>query len=122
MPLNFLTLFLTFLQAGGLCIGDGYATIVPLRRAIVKKNSWMTDDDFSRHIAIVQTMPGVFNVNLANYFGKYHGHDSSPTLFIFTIFHLLQRARRIKLGSILYARCTPRHCCPYCPTLPSNVA
>lgn len=37
MPLNFLTLFLTFLQAGGLCIGDGYATIVPLRRAIVKK-------------------------------------------------------------------------------------
>lgn len=70
MPLNFLTLFLTFLQAGGLCIGDGYATIVPLRRAIVKKNSWMTDDDFSRHIAIVQTMPGVFNVNLANYFGK----------------------------------------------------
>lgn len=70
MPLNFLTLFLTFLQAGGLCIGDGYATIVPLRRAIVKKNSWMTDDDFSHHIAIVQTMPGVFNVNLANYFGK----------------------------------------------------
>lgn len=70
MPLNFLTLFTTFLQAGGLCIGDGYATIVPLRRAIVKKNSWMTDDDFSRHIAIVQTMPGVFNINLANYFGK----------------------------------------------------
>lgn len=70
MPLNFLTLFITFLQAGGLCIGDGYATIVPLRRAIVKKNSWMTADDFSRHIAIVQTMPGVFNINLANYFGK----------------------------------------------------
>ncbi len=70
MPLNFLTLFITFLQAGGLCIGDGYATIIPLRRAIVKKNSWMTDEDFSRHIAIVQTIPGVFNINLANYFGK----------------------------------------------------
>lgn len=70
MPLNFLTLFITFLQAGGLCIGDGYATIVPLRRAIVKKNSWMTDEDFSRHIAIIQTIPGVFNINLANYFGK----------------------------------------------------
>lgn len=30
----------------------------------------MTDDDFSRHIAIVQTIPGVFNVNLASYLGK----------------------------------------------------
>lgn len=70
MPLNFLTLFITFLQAGGLTIGDGYATISPLRRAIVHKNGWMTEDDFSRHIAIVQTMPGVFNVNLASYMGK----------------------------------------------------
>lgn len=96
MPLNFLTLFLTFLQAGRLCIGDGYATIVPLRRAIVKKNSWMTDDDFSRHIAIVQTMPGVFNVNLANYFGKqlmgWKGSTACimgmilPPLFLFLLF------------------------------------
>lgn len=70
MPLNFLTLFITFLQAGGLTIGDGYATIAPLRRAIVQKNGWMTDDDFTRHITIVQTMPGIFNVNLATYFGK----------------------------------------------------
>ena len=65
-----MTLFTTFLQAGGLTRGDGYATIAPLRRAIVKKNGWMTDEDFSRHIAIVQTIPGVFNVNLASYLGK----------------------------------------------------
>lgn len=55
----------------------------------------MTDDDFSRHIAIVQTMPGVFNVNLANYFGKqlmgWKGSTACimgmilPPLFCFTI-------------------------------------
>lgn len=56
----------------------------------------MTDDDFSRHIAIVQTMPGVFNVNLANYFGKqlmgWKGSTACimgmilPPLFLFLLF------------------------------------
>ncbi len=30
----------------------------------------MNEDDFNRHLAIVQTMPGVFNINLANYLGR----------------------------------------------------
>ena len=38
MPLTFLTLFLTFLKAGGLTVGDGFATIQPLRQALVKQN------------------------------------------------------------------------------------
>lgn len=68
--MSLIELFVTFLQAGGLTIGDGYACVAPLRRAIVVRNHWMTAEDFSRHIAVVQTMPGVFNVNLATYLGK----------------------------------------------------
>lgn len=70
MPLTLFTLFFTFLKAGGLTIGDGYATIQPLRRSLVEKNAWLTDEDFARHLATVQAMPGIFNVNLAAYLGQ----------------------------------------------------
>ena len=70
MPLTLLTLFLTFLKAGGLTVGDGFATIQPLRQALVKQNKWMTDEDFSEALAVVQAMPGIFNINFAVYLGK----------------------------------------------------
>lgn len=73
MPISLLTLFITFLRAGGLTIGDGYATIHPLRKALVKKNLWMNEDDFAQHLSIVQAMPGIFNINLAVYLGKQLG-------------------------------------------------
>ena len=91
-----LTLFIQFLQAGGLTIGDGYATIVPIKKTVVDKCQWMSEDDFNRHLATVQAMPGVFNVNLANYLGrKLLGWKGSmacllgmllPPLLIFLIF------------------------------------
>lgn len=91
-----LTLFIQFLQTGGLTIGDGYATIVPIKKAVVDKQQWMSEDDFNRHLAIVQAMPGVFNVNLANYLGRqilgWKGSVACllgmllPPLFLFLIF------------------------------------
>ena len=68
--MSLIELFITFLQAGGLTIGDGYACVAPLRLAIVVKKKWMNADDYSRHIATVQTMPGIFNINLATYLGQ----------------------------------------------------
>lgn len=68
-PLTLFTLFAAFLKAGGLTIGDGYATIAPLRRALVERNGWMDGDSFERRLAVAQAMPGVFNVNLAVYLG-----------------------------------------------------
>ena len=69
MPFNLLTLFLTFLKAGGLTIGDGYATIQPLKKALVKDTGWMTEEEFTEHLTVVHAMPGIFNVNLAAYLG-----------------------------------------------------
>lgn len=68
--MTLIELFITFLQAGGMSVGDGYACVAPLRRALVGKKKWISAEDFSRHVAIVQTMPGIFNVNLATYLGK----------------------------------------------------
>lgn len=70
LPTNILTLFLTFLKSGGLTVGDGYAIIHPLRRAIVETNGWMTADEFAEHLSLVQAMPGIFNVNFATYMGR----------------------------------------------------
>ena len=91
-----ITLFNTFLQAGGLTIGDGYACVAPLKKASVKKNGWMTEEEFAHHLAVVQAMPGIFNVNFATYMGRQiNGWKGSavcllgmllPPLVIFSIF------------------------------------
>ncbi len=76
-------LFVTFLQAGGLTVGDGYATILPLKRALVQKNHWMSEDDFMRHLTVAQAMPGVFNVNMATYMGKQLGGWKGSAVCLF---------------------------------------
>lgn len=63
------TLFLLFFKSGGLTLGDGYAVLAPLRKAIVDEQKWMTRDDFDRQVALVQAVPGIFNVNLAAFLG-----------------------------------------------------
>lgn len=119
MPLNFLTILITFLQAGGLTIGDGYATISPLRRALVKKNGWISEDDFSRHLAVVNAMPGIFNVNMAAYMGQRlmgwrgsaaaHRHDAPPTAYLHSLCHLLYRHVSVALAIQTLTRNATRH-------------
>ena len=62
-------IFCLFLKTGGLTIGNGYAVIHPLRTALTRSKNWMEEEEFDRQLAIVQTIPGIFNVNLAAYMG-----------------------------------------------------
>lgn len=68
-PKTSLSLFLLFLKAGGLTLGDGYATIAPVKRALVAEEKWLDEEDFSHYLATVHAMPGIFNVNFAAYMG-----------------------------------------------------
>lgn len=70
-PLTPFTLLLTFLKAGGLTIGDGYATVEPIRRELTERNGWMEKETFDDCLTTVHAMPGIFNVNLATYLGRY---------------------------------------------------
>ena len=70
MPVNLFTLFMAFLKAGGLTVGNGYAIVEPLRHALVSENKWLTEENFSADLAIVQAMPGIFSLNLAICLGK----------------------------------------------------
>lgn len=62
-------LFTTFAKAGGTAIAGSYATIRPLREALVRTNGWMSDDDFDKAVDAAQAMPGVFGLNFAAYLG-----------------------------------------------------
>lgn len=63
-----LDLFLGFLYVGCFAFGGAYAAI-PLIREVVLKYGWITDETLSYMIAISESTPGSFMINLATYVG-----------------------------------------------------
>lgn len=68
-PATLTHIFWQFLKAGGLTVGDGYAVVEPLRRSIVGQRQWMSEEEYDRLLALVQAVPGIFNVNFAAFLG-----------------------------------------------------
>ncbi len=64
-----LDLFITFFKIGLFTIGGGYAMIPLLQREVVEHKGWLTDQDFLDLMAIAQSAPGVFVVNMAIFVG-----------------------------------------------------
>ncbi len=63
-------LILEFSRLALLHLGNGYATLPPLRKRVVEKCMWMTDEEFDRLVAQAQLMPGAFSINLAAVIGR----------------------------------------------------
>ena len=63
-------LILEFSRLALLHLGNGYATLPPLRKRVVEKCMWMTDEEFDRLVAQAQLMPGAFSLNLAAVIGR----------------------------------------------------
>lgn len=61
-------LFLTFLRIGAFTIGGGYAMLPLIEKDVVGKG-WMTKEEFLDIFAVVQSLPGVFAVNIALFVG-----------------------------------------------------
>ncbi len=61
-------LFLTFLKIGALTFGGGYA-MLPLISEEVIKNSWITTWELVDFIAVSESTPGPFAVNMATFVG-----------------------------------------------------
>lgn len=64
-----LTLFLTFCRIGGLTFGGGYAMLPMLRKEVVDKYNWITEEELLDCYAIGQCTPGIIAVNTATYIG-----------------------------------------------------
>ena len=63
-------LILEFSRLALLHLGNGYATLPPLRKRVVEKCMWMSDEEFDRLVAQAQLMPGAFSINLAAVIGR----------------------------------------------------
>lgn len=73
MPENarniYLDSFLTFFKIGLFTIGGGYAMIPLIEAEIIEKKKWIARDDFMDLMAIAQSCPGVFAINIAIFIG-----------------------------------------------------
>lgn len=54
---------------GTFTIGGGYAMIPLMQRELVDRHHWMSEQDFLDEVALAQTLPGVFAVNMATLAG-----------------------------------------------------
>lgn len=65
----FLDLFLTFFKIGAFTFGGGYA-MLPLMQEEVVKHGWMALSDVINFIAVSESTPGPFAINMATYVGS----------------------------------------------------
>lgn len=62
-------LYLAFFRVGSLTFGGGMAMLPMLKREIVEKKNWTTEEELLDIFAIGQCTPGVIAVNTATYIG-----------------------------------------------------
>ena len=65
----FLDLFLTFFKIGLFTFGGGYA-MLPLIQSEVTAHGWMETTDIVNFIAVSESTPGPFAVNISTYVGR----------------------------------------------------
>ncbi len=65
----YLKLFLTFLKIGAFTFGGGYA-MLPLIQDAVLANEWVTEAEIINFIAVSESTPGPFAINMATYVGS----------------------------------------------------
>ena len=61
--------FKTFFRIGGFTIGGGYAMIPLIESEVVEKHKWLNKEEFLDIIAIAQSCPGVFAINMSVFIG-----------------------------------------------------
>lgn len=70
MPTSLLKLFSTFFKIGLFTFGGGYAMIPLIEREVVQRYRWVSDTEFVDLLAIAQSAPGVFAVNISVFIGN----------------------------------------------------
>ena len=61
--------FKTFFRIGAFTIGGGYAMIPLIETEVVDRHRWLTREEFLDTIAIAQSCPGVFAINMSVFIG-----------------------------------------------------
>lgn len=61
----YIQLFLSFFKVGLFTFGGGWAMISIIEKEIVDHKKWIERDEFLDLLAVAQSLPGVFAVNLS---------------------------------------------------------
>ena len=68
----YLSLFLTFFKIGAFTFGGGYA-MLPMIQAEVASHGWMTEEQLINFVAVSESTPGPFAINISTYVGTETG-------------------------------------------------
>lgn len=63
------SLFVSFFKIGTFTLGGGYAMLPLMEKELVDRHHWINRSDFLDIVAVSQSMPGVFAVNMATALG-----------------------------------------------------
>lgn len=80
----FLELFWTFFKIGLFTFGGGYA-MLPLIQEQVVAHNWLTEEAIVNFIAVSESTPGPFAINIATYVGSQVGGNASGGSLLFTV-------------------------------------
>jgi chromate transporter len=72
--MKFLFLFLTFFKIGAFTFGGGYA-MLPFIQQEVLANKWMSIEEITDFIAVSESTPGPFAINMATFIGNSVGGE-----------------------------------------------
>ena len=86
----YLELFWTFLKIGAFTFGGGYA-MLPLIQAEVKSHGWLSAEELVDFIAVSESTPGPFAVNISTFVGMRAGGIFGAVLPSFVIILLVAR-------------------------------
>lgn len=70
----FLELFLTFFMIGAFTVGGGYA-MLPFIQSEVLAKGWMENEVLTNFIAVSESTPGPFAINISTYIGAVKGGE-----------------------------------------------
>lgn len=69
--MEYLELFIVFVQVGLLSIGGGYAAIPIIRQLVVTQYAWLTEAEFMNLVTIAEMTPGPITLNAATFVGQH---------------------------------------------------
>lgn len=61
--------FRTFFKIGAFTLGGGYAMIPIIKADVVDRHKWVDEKEFLDLIAVAQSCPGVFAINISTFIG-----------------------------------------------------
>lgn len=62
-------IFTTFFKVGATTFGGGYAMLPVIKREVVERLRWLTDDEFVDALAVAQSSPGAVAINISVFIG-----------------------------------------------------